>query len=57
MARNRRLDSGLSGKLERSVCSFTYNAEWPKQKYGKTEQKKIGIMNKAMKLKMLGVYL
>ena len=44
MARNRRLDSGLSGKLERSVCSFTYNAEWPKQKYGKTEKKKhIGV--------------
>jgi hypothetical protein len=31
MARNRRLDSGLSGKLARSVCSFIYNAEWHKK--------------------------
>lgn len=54
MARNRRLDSGLSGKLESSVCSFTYNAEWPKQKYGQTKKKTGGMVNKVMKVKMLG---
>lgn len=38
MARNRRLDSGLSGKLARSVCSFIYNAEWHKKR---ESQKKV----------------
>jgi hypothetical protein len=36
MARNRRLDSGLSGKLARSVC--IYNAEWHKKMESQKER-------------------